>query len=421
MKKITKRSLQCSIFFCLTTLSIQSHASDFNIPFVSAAGLGNMYSGWAASTDDASTEFTNPAGLTRLANKQIVFAAIGVSGSTSYTGSQTNPILGTTQTGTAESKLRGLLTLFYYSQPINERFVIGFGANAPFALGTNYPKDSVVSYSGTQSKIEVIDMGPSVGFKVNEQVSLGLGLDINRTLFTLNEMYGAPLSVPDAEGQNHLFGWGYGWHGGVMYQVLPCTRIGLSYNSMVMFHTSGNSEVFLPSGTEFRTTAQRSNFALPARTQLSVNYDVNKNWTLLGTVFYTNWSTLNQLTLQQTMTTTGALTSVSIPFQYHNTFDYSLGFDVKATDKWLLRAGSMFLSTPSNAHDRSVADPLGAGIILGLGTHFQQNKCLGYDLSYAHGFFQTTKIGATTPLSALDGHSSQNTNILGAQVTYNII
>jgi long-chain fatty acid transport protein len=188
---------------------------------------------------------------------------------------------------------------------------------------------------------------------------------------------------------------------------------------MLVIHSTGDSEVFAAAG-ELRTTNQRSNVALPANAHLSLSQEITPRFTALATLVYTNWRTLNQLTLKNTMTPFGIPTSVTLPFQYHNTFDYAAGLNFKVNTKWLLRTGFMICNAPSNNRDRGVADPVGEWALLGVGAHYMQNARLGYDVSYARGVFQDTHINSTTALSSLAGHSSQNVNIFAAQVTWNI-
>ena len=250
---------------------------------------------------------------------------------------------------------------------------------------------------------------------------MGVGLDAMRLAFTLNNMLEPPASIPDSEIQNHLSGWGFGYHGGVMYQPRATTRLGLSFNSMVTIHTTGDSEAYAVFGT-FRTTNQKTNAALPARTQFSIQQDLNPRVTVMGTVFYTNWVTFQQVTMKRVMLPGRRwTTSVTIPFGYHNTFDYSIGATFKATEKWLLKAGLQFMNTPSNNRDRAVADPIGSATVVGLGVHFQQNKKLGYDLAYGHSFFKQEPVNLVTPLTTLSGNNNAQTNVIGLQVTWNIV
>lgn len=243
---------------------------------------------------------------------------------------------------------------------------------------------------------------------------------MSRLLFTLTNAYGPPISIPDGQGQNHYYGWGYGWHMGALYELLPTTRLGLSFNSMIMYHAGGNSVAYSPLGLTFRTTHTKSYAALPARTQFGFQHDINRCWTVMGTIFYTNWTTLGKIVERGVMLPTGGTTTVTIPLNYHNTFDYSIGTTYKINSKWMLRTGINFLQTPSNNRDRGVADPVGSATIPAVGAHFQQNPCLGYDIGYAHSFFKQMSVNNTNAITRLVGHTNTQTNVFGAQVTWNI-
>jgi len=413
----SRTTAYCLIAFLLPAISAQTTmASDFSLPFVSISDLGNVYSGWAAEAYDASTTYTNPAGLTLITKPQIIIAAVDVTGHTQFQGTATS-LLGAPQTGTATGTAGGFAPLLYAAAPLAKNIVFGFGVNAPFGLGTNYPKNSIVRYAATRSQIVDVDLSPSLGVKINDKLSAGVGVDFQRLTVTLDNMYGLGIP-PDSEGQNHLAGWGYGWHGGLLYQLMPSTRVGLSYNSQTMFHTTGDSEVFSTTG-ETRTTNQKANTPLPARAQVSIYHEVTPRWALMGSIFYDRWSTLNQITLKNTMTTVG-ITPVTILLQYHDTFDFAVGTNVKVTEKLMLRTGVQFFNTPSNNRDRSVTDPVGTMTLLGVGAHYQQNAYIGYDVGYAHDFFEQTVINFVTPFNTVIGHSTMGTNIFGLQVTCNI-
>jgi long-chain fatty acid transport protein len=417
--------LKLPITLAIIGLTAQAQASDFSLPFVNAAGLGTAYSDWATGAEDASTSYTNPAGLIKIQHQQLVVAPLGILGNTRFTGSTLAPTIpfpvAVAQNGGASSRIGAFLPSFYYSIPINNRFTFGVHQTTPFGLGTTYDKTSLVRYLSTRSQVVAIDIGPSIGFKANDKLSLGLGLDAERLAFTLNSMFSPLLAIPDAESQNHLSGWGFGWHGGVLYEPMPATRIGVSFNSMVMIHTTGDSEAYTASGLSFRTTNQKTNAALPARAQFSMQQALNDKITVMGTAFYTNWHTFDKINMKRVMTPFGSTTFVSIPFNYHNTFDYSIGMTYKPTQQWLLRTGMQFMNSPSNKQNRGVADPIGSATILAVGAHYQQNEKFGYDLSYGHSFFKDQTVNNITPLSSAVGQTQTQTNVIGAQFTWNIV
>jgi long-chain fatty acid transport protein len=414
--------------FMLVPMCIASNAfaSDFSLPFVNTSGLGVMYADWATAANDASTAYTNPAGLVKIPYQQLVFNGIGIVGSGRFNGTAHTPPFPfpgqVVESGAATTRVDVFLPSFYYSLPVSHRYTFGFAVAPPFGMGSTYGKDSLVRYLSTRSYLAGIDMGPDLGIKINDAFSVGLGLDAVRFAFTLSNMYGPPLAMPDAELHNHLVGWGYGWHAGVLYDFKATTRVGFSYNSMVMVHTTGDTEVYpsIPPGTELRYNSQKTNFGLPARAQLSLQHDFTQRIAGMATIFYTNWVTFSQVTMKKTMTPFGSLTSVTIPFNYHNTLDYSVGGTYKATDKWLLRAGLEYLNTPSNNRDRGVADPIGTGTVVAVGAHYQQSARVGYDVGLGHAFFNQMAVNNVNPVTSLSGHNNSQTTIFGGQINWNL-
>jgi long-chain fatty acid transport protein len=416
------KKIRGSLFIVFIVLSAPAIASDFNLPFVNAAELGDLYAGWAASGNDASTAYTNPAALTRIHNQQWVIAALGIFGTAEFNGTTTPPFPPfAPQTGRVPSKIHGFLPSMYFAAPVAKNIVFGFSVTTPFALGTNYSKTSVLRYAATQSSILANDYGPSIGFHITDQLSAGLGLDIDRLELTLNYLIGAPPFIPDFESQNRVVGWGYGMHAGLLYEFNCATRVGVNYSSQVAFHTSGDSNLYsrlLPGG-RFSTNQQKLNMTLPAMAQLSVYRDLDPRWTVMGSVFYTDWSVFQTATLQNVIVPTGQTVSNTVLFNYRNTLDYAAGLSFKASKKWTLRTGIEYMDVPSNDRDRIVADPVGSAIILGVGAHYQQNCSLGYDIGFAHAFFHEVANNHVTPFDTEFGHCQTQTNVLGIQVTWN--
>jgi long-chain fatty acid transport protein len=419
-----------NLHLAITSVCFSSLAfgSDFSLPFVNSSGLGVAYADWATAANDASTSYTNPAGLVKLPHQQVVFNALGITGTAQFTGTSVTPPypfpLAITQTGVARSKINAFSPSFYYAAPINDRFSFGFNVTAPFGLGTNYGSSrigSIARYAATRSEVLGIDAGPTVGVKLSERIAVGAGFDVMHLGFTLNNMYGPPVSLPfDARLQNHLHGWGYGWHAGTLFDLTPKTRLGFSYNSLIAIHTKGHSTVYSLIAPPLRTNQQRTNASLPARAQLSLQHDITDRWTGMATAFYTNWKTFNQIIMKNTMLPNGQTVSVTIPFNYHNCFDYSVGAAFKANEKLLLRGGIEFMNTPSNDRDRGIADPIGSATILTVGTHFQASESVGFDLGVGHSFFKQMPINLTNALTRLQGHTNAQTTVIGGQINWSI-
>ena len=120
----------------LLAMSGAATASGFALIEQSASGLGNAYAGGAASADDASTVFYNPAGMTNIKGSQVVVALHAIQPSAKFSNNGSTAGLGSDNGGDAGSL--ALVPNFYYVADINEQWKYGIGVNSPFGLKTEY-------------------------------------------------------------------------------------------------------------------------------------------------------------------------------------------------------------------------------------------------------------------------------------------
>ena len=146
-------------------------ASGFALIDQSGSGRGNAFAGGAASAEDASTIFYNPAGMSRLYGKQLVVAAHAILPSAKFTGTG---LAGTDMGGDAGGL--ALVPNGYFVMEVNPQLRVGLGVGAPFGLQTEYTSTWVGRAHAIKSKLETINLNPSVAYRVNDGFSLGAGL-----------------------------------------------------------------------------------------------------------------------------------------------------------------------------------------------------------------------------------------------------
>jgi len=144
-----------------------------------SSGLGNAFAGGAAAAEDATTIFFNPAGMSRLKGKQVTVAAslIQFSAKFSDTGSET----ASAQTSKGDNGGdAGSLTLVpntYMVTEVDPALRLGLGINVPFGLKTEYDPTWVGRFQAIDSKIQTVNLNPSVSYQVNDITSFGFGLN----------------------------------------------------------------------------------------------------------------------------------------------------------------------------------------------------------------------------------------------------
>ena len=98
---------------------------------------------------------------------------------------------------------------------------LGLAINPTFADETEYEKNFVGRHSGLKTKIRIINVNPSVAYKVNDALSLAFGINFAKANVEFQQAVPNALGPtrPDGMGtlQGDATGWGYNL--GLMYQV----------------------------------------------------------------------------------------------------------------------------------------------------------------------------------------------------------
>lgn len=486
MKRFATRRL-ITILCASGMLGVSSHAmaAAFQLWEQDGASIANVHAGYAAEANDASTAWYNPAGMTRIKKPQVVFGADPILSDFKYKGdiavTEVTPTvagLPPTLSGVASSvNFPGVtdqggnfaaVPFFHFVTPITDRLAFGVSTVSPFGLKTSYGSDTPVRYAATYTSVMLIDLTPSLAFRVTDQFSVGAGFNIQRMYGEFDSFAAAvtrpagfipPIPVPiqfagdpeinparDSESTNKANGWGYGYNLGILYELTPCSRIGLAYHSKVDHHLTGNSVFEGPIAgglvglTTFRSSELRSQRAtadvtLPAYTTLSYFTKVNPAWAWMASLTYIQWDVFKVLTLNGAA---GAVPSTTLPFfetstnfqvnipqHYRNVWNLSIGANWYATDSITLRTGIGYDESPVRDAFRNMQLPDSDRYLAAIGTHFQATRTIGLDLSYQHVFTKEVKLNPPPqPVGAqvvsTDGKAKGGADVFGAQVVWDL-
>ncbi|HEU5282973.1 MAG TPA: outer membrane protein transport protein, partial [Burkholderiales bacterium] len=287
-----------------------SSAAGFALIEQGGSGMGNAYAGAAASAEDASTIFFNPAGMGLLPQGQVAVAghAVDVKADFSHTGCVFSPAGGcampvasanTFPTGATSSDAGDLLFIpnLYFSIPVGDRFAFGVGVNAPFGLKTEYDDPWVGRFQGLHSELTTINVNPAVSFKVNERVFLGAGVNWQTADAELTNAVVLPTGLafpPTVEGRAKVEADddAWGWNVGALFLLGEDMRVGVSYRSKLDYSLEGTTTVTSPTGAVVAAASGPTtiDITFPDMASLSVVQNFGPKWQLLGDVTWTHWS-----------------------------------------------------------------------------------------------------------------------------------
>lgn len=401
--------------FLLLAGSTSVFASGFALIEQSVSGLGNAFSGGAASAEDATTVFFNPAGMTRLEGQQFVAGAHVIVPSTKFsystaTNSSGNP-LGTNNGG--DGGVVGLAPNLYYTNKLNNKIYVGLGINAPFGLSTKYDKDWVGRYHAVESDVLTININPSLAYKATDKLSVGAGFNVQYIDATLSSMVdgrgllapapAAAFSTPttDIFVENKADDWSLGYNVGLLYEFNDATRLGFAYRSEIKHKLEGTTKSQLPPAFAASPLAQalfptnqgvNGKIILPASASLSLFHQLNDKVAIMADISWTEWSSFKKLMLNFEGDGIGGKPNTTTTENWDDTWRYSVGATYQATEALALRTGIAFDETPISDEYRTPRIPGEDRLWIALGAGYKLSENLLLDAAYAHLFVSDSKM-----------------------------
>lgn len=296
-----------------------------------ASGQGNAF---AAQADDPSALHYNPAGMTQLSGVQVMAGALLSGGSTNFT-SPTGATARGDRNGsmawpppshlyiTANMKDLGLSAL--------GDLTAGIGVNVPFGSLTRWPNDGPFRSATTFNTLPLLDIKPTLAYKLTENLSLGLGADIYTFTGLVGEGQVERISIPATGVTTELFGkdTAAGFNASLLYHALrnadgkPVANIGIVYRSQATLHLNGG---LLRNGA--LVSDAKATFVLPQVISGAVAiWPVRTNdreWKLELDVDYVGWKSVRNLDVHLANGTT-----IPQPLNWKSTYAVMIGTEYK--------------------------------------------------------------------------------------------
>ncbi|MBI4755939.1 MAG: outer membrane protein transport protein [Betaproteobacteria bacterium] len=400
-------------------------AAGFQLLEQNASGIGNAYAGTAAVAQDASTIFFNPAGMTMLPGRNFAAGVDAVRPSAQFSNNGSIAAAGRPAGGNGgDAGDWALIPHGYLSWQLTPALFVGVGVGAPFGLATEYDPTWVGRFQAVKSEIKSINLNPSVAWKVNDKVSLGLGINYQRLEAELTSKASlGPTGEIDAKIEGDDDSWG--WNAGALFQVSPSTRVGVAYRSAIKYTLEGNAN-FGRTGVALIDAALNANPAvangpikadikMPDSFTISVAQQLTDRWEMLGDLSWTGWSKIQSLQIYRT---SGALLTKE-ELQWRDTLRLSFGGNYKMSDQWKLRFGIAFDQSPVGDQYRAPRLPDNDRTWLSVGAQFKPSKTAALDFGYAYLWVKEGSInnnqGSQLTKGLLLGNYDNDVHILGVQ------
>ena len=389
--------LQKSILAAAITLAtFNSYSASFQLNETSASGLGRAFAGDSVIADDAAVLARNPAAMALFDKTSFSLAATYIDPGVNIKGMDAPDMLGADydvspldQEGVVPT---AIIPAMYFINPVNDTFAYGIGINSNFGLKSEYDNDYAAGSIGGKTDLKTVNANISGSYRVNAQLSLGLGMNLVYGEAELIRHAGsvlkvgvtipgvgtlvAPLPTPTEIVNMAGDDFGYGWNAGVVYEMNEDHRFALSYRSKVELAFEGEF-----SGLTVPVTPASLSVDMPAVIEFSGFHRLTPQWATHYSIMYTQWSSFEKLE---------AYSANELAFEKQENFDDSYRFALGATydvnPVLALRMGVAFDQSAAEDY-RSISIPDSDRLWYSAGATYQLSSTdsVDFGLSYING------------------------------------
>jgi long-chain fatty acid transport protein len=410
MESEMKMSIHCwgLVILAGMTCALQQRAwgGAIDVPMQSAKAAAQA-DAFTAQADDPSAIFYNPAGLTQLHGSQVTAGALYLQPLFHFQGDN----------GSNERmNLPTVIPHIYAESDFGlDQWRFGLGVNGEFGINEDWGSNRPLSTIVDKAMLSIINIAPTVAYRVNDQLSLGLAFNIYYG--DLNLERNVVLAAPPAPlGRFRLYGndFAYGVTPGIMYKIDSHNQIGAYYKSPFSLDFNGKARVASTIIPEIGPSKAHETLNLPQ--SCGVGYAVRPidALTLEADVIWTDWNTTDKLKIYSP---NPAFNGQTLPANWRSGFTFRGGVQYQLDQNWALRAGYAYgqEAVPESTFSPIVPDSnyhLGA---LGVG---YSTESWGLDLAYMFIYREQRHIHNDVNSPTVDG--TWNNTFHGLMLTYTL-
>jgi len=349
---------------------------------------------FAATADNPSAVYYNPAGITQLSGVRSLMSAyvIEYEASVDLAGPR----------GTHDTKYSPAVVphSFYTLQPKNSPVTFGLGIYAPFGLGFEYDDKTPFRTLAKKGTLQYTTVSPVVAWKISDQLSIGAGPTVNYSRLKLARGI-------VTRGDEFIFegdGLSVGFVAGVLWQPAPQHSVGVAYHGPAQTTYSGHTRVRIPAfevevapGVTFPQPRFESeddadlDLQFPQTIAVGYSFRPTPAWNFEVNVEWTDWDSLNVETVHQSKGP-----DIALPFEYESSFMYDFGVTRTFLNGMRASAGYIYSenSVPNESFNPLVPDSNRHVLSIGLG---QTRGAFSWDVAYQYAYGPHRKIANGSP------------------------
>lgn len=284
----------------------------------------------------------------------------------------------------------------FHAHQITDKLHLGIALGAAGGSSLDYGSNWAGANLLEDITLTAMQINPALSYQVNEQVSIGAGVQLGWAAF--QQTTSMLTAKQDTD-------WAYGYNLGVMYTPSEQLRLGLSYRSKLEHEF--NNDVKGPIGGD-RSLA--TDVALPEIVDVSASYAINERLDLLTSVQLHRWSAWDETVLDFGSQIGG----LPIKRDWDDVWKLAVGADYQLNSDWRLKAGFSYESSPQDDPSMQWADvPVGEQYRYSVGASTYWDDIL-IDVFYEYADFGSVEMDRV----GVDGTFDGRIHFVGISATF---
>ena len=340
------------------SMAAPAFGSGFSI-FEQGAKASGMAGAFAATADDPSAIFYNPAGIAQQRRLAAYAGATFINFSNEFTGDPNSPI-----TSGVEGKYNRHTFVppnAYVSYPIGEKLTLGVGIYAAWGLRTDWAEPWAGRYISEDADLKTVSFNPTIAWQTTSgNFAIGGGVEYRRArvflsanTLRLNPFTGRVVDIANTRLASE-YGHDIGWNLGVLFKPSERIRFGASYRTDMDIDLEGDADITqistgnaqldaiiagqLPPDQPISTT-----LPFPAVAAVGVAFSPSDRVDIELDVTHMTWSRFEALAVDFETTPSASFIREQ---NWEDSSCYRLGVNIEATPEWDVRLGALYDQNP---------------------------------------------------------------------------
>lgn len=341
--------------------------------------------GRAAAALDASTAVGNPAGMTRLEKPELVVGLQPMYMDTRFDPDDRTDIVGD-DGDQAGCFLPG--SGMYVVYPVTGRLRLGLGSVSTYGAALDFGEEFVGRYTVMNTQLMTMTLGPSVGYQVNDWLSVGAGVYLTYALMEQETAIAKLGGGSDGKAVLEDDTFGYAGTLGVLFHPCESTRFGVTYTTETKLRFEdvlsarglGPGEEWLLGRLGLTGGSMDLEMTMPQGVMTSLYQEINERWAIMANLGWQDSSEAGEMDVD--ITAPDASREATMDRRFHDTYHTAIGARCRLNEKWTWGFGVGYDTSPVQDDDRTIDMALDRQIRYATGVQYAVNENQTIGLAY---------------------------------------